>query len=168
MQFYRDALRVTKQVLGRSHRNIASILYNMGLVHLQCCQYDKASKMFKDTLRVQREALGDFHIDVALTLEVLGGIYERRRKIEKALQLYHKALRIRQTVSSNDICVAIALDRIGKCKLNFTVDVRESIEYFDEALQIYRINGVEEDNPLVLQVIHNLSKANMLEEEHLR
>ncbi len=124
MQFYREALRITKQVLGRSHRNIASILYNMGLVHLQCCQFDKASKMFKDTLRVQREALGDFHIDVALTLEVLGGIYERRRKIEKALQLYHKALRIRQTVSSNDICVAIALDRIGKCRLNFTVDVR--------------------------------------------
>ncbi len=45
---------------------------------------------------------------------------------------------------------------------------RESIEYFDEALQIYRINGVQEDNPLVLQVIHNMSKANMLEEERLR
>ena len=43
---------------------------------------------------------------------------------------------------------------------------RESIECFDEALQIYRINGVAEDDPLVLHVIRNLSKASdQLEDE---
>jgi len=45
----------------------------MGRVHLQCCHYDKALKVFKGTLKLQREALGDDHVDVALTLESIGG-----------------------------------------------------------------------------------------------
>jgi len=87
----------------------------MGRVHLQCCHYDKALKVFKGTLKLQREALGDDHVDVALTLESIGGggMYERRMRIDRALDLDHKALSIRRKAIGDHVFVAFTLDNVS-------------------------------------------------------
>ncbi len=159
MDSFRSGLRIMKRVLGKSHRNVAAIYFNIGLVHVQCCQYELAMKVFKETLLLQREALGDEHVDVALTLESIGGIYEQRLRIDRALELYYKALSIRQRATKDHLFVAFAMDKIGKCQMNLNGDVREAILCFDEALVLYRANGITENNPLVWEAKKNLATA---------
>jgi tetratricopeptide (TPR) repeat protein len=159
MDSFRSALWIMKRVLGKSHRNVAAIYYNMGLVHVQCCQYETAMKVFKETLILQREALGDDHVDVALTLESIGGIYEQRLRIDRALELYYKALSIRQRATRDHLFVAFSMDRIGKCQMNLNGDVTEAILCFNEALVLYRANGITENNPLVWEAKQNLAAA---------
>jgi tetratricopeptide (TPR) repeat protein len=159
MNAYRSSLKIMRRVLGKNHRNVAAIYYNMGLVHVQCCQYETAMKVFKETLLLQREALGDDHVDVALTLESIGGIYEQRLRIDRALELYYKALSIRQKATRDHLFVALAMDRIGNCQMKFNGNVKEAIMCFDEALVLYRANGITENNPLVWEAKKNLAAA---------
>jgi len=162
MGVYSESLKIMRRVLGRGHRNCSAIMYNMGLVHLDCSHHDQAMKMFRQALKLQRRALGDRHIDVALTLESIGGIYEHKFKMDRALKLYRTALRIRRKVSSNHIFTAITLDRIGTCQMTLNGAIRESIECFDEALQIFELNGMPEDNPLVRVAHRNFVSASKL------
>lgn len=156
---FRSALRIMKNVLGKTHRNVAATLYNMGLVHVQCCQYETAMKVFKETLLLQRGTLGDDHVDVALTLESIGGIYEHRLRIDRALDIYYKALSIRQRATRDHLFVAFAMDKIGKCQLNLNGDIKEAVLCFDEALMLYRANGIAENDPLIWEAKKNLLVA---------
>ena len=52
MESYNEALRFMKQVLEKLPQPSTTL----GLVHLQCCRYDKALKVFKGALKLQREA----------------------------------------------------------------------------------------------------------------
>ena len=166
MHSYREALKIMKQVLGVCHRNCAVTLFNIGLIHVQCCQYDKAMHVFKETLQFQRGALGDGHVDVALTLEAIGGIYQENLRVDRALNCYYEALNIRQASSGGNIYIGVTLEKIGKCQMNLNGDFKEAIHCFKEALKIYRLNGLVEDDPLLWEARKNyVSVVTILEQQ---
>jgi tetratricopeptide (TPR) repeat protein len=137
-------------------------MFNIGLVHVDCCQYNKALEIFEETLLLQIDALGDFHVDVALTLESIGSIYEQRLKIDKALEMYHRALHIRQVSQGEHLLVALTMDKIGKCLMNFDGNVKEAMSHFDKSITIYRACGVNDSEPLLWEARKNYDLASSL------
>lgn len=147
MDSYRKALRIMKTNLGETHRNVAAALYNIGLIHMECQQYDKAMSVFKETLNIQRHCLGEDHLDLALTLESIGKIYEDNQRIDRALRCFYKALNIRDSVAPNSLELALIVDKIGNCQIQINGDIREAMTCFEEAIKLYRLNGLDNNDP---------------------
>ena len=147
MDSYKKALRIMKTHLGETHRNVAAALYNIGLIHMECQQYDKAMSVFKETLNMQRHCLGEEHIDLALTLESIGKIYEDNQRIDRALRCFYKALNIRDSVAPNSLELALISDKIGNCQIQINGDIREAMTCFEEAIKLYRLNGLDNNDP---------------------
>jgi hypothetical protein len=80
-------------------------------------------------------------------------------KIEQALKLYRKVVVIRHHALGEHVYIANALDRIGKCQLKHGGDMEEALRCFSLALKWYRMHGMSEDNPHVIQSLKNISYA---------
>jgi tetratricopeptide (TPR) repeat protein len=107
----------------------------------------KQMSVFKETLNMQRQCLGEEHIDLALTLESIGKIYEDNQRIDRALRCFYKALNIRDSVAPNSLELALIVDKIGNCQIQINGDIREAMTCFEEAIKLYRLNGLDNNDP---------------------
>jgi len=159
MVAFTESLRVMKVALGRSHRNVAASLYNIALIHLAWGKLDEALLLLKDVYKSQRKALGSDHVDVALTLESIGDAYERKGRLDRGIQLYEKALRIRiSAFGKSHLHVAFTLDRIGKALKSHGKYLKEAMRRFHEALNVYHLNGLLNEDERVILARTNLEK----------
>jgi len=159
MVAFTESLRVMKVALGESHRNVAASLHNISLIHLACGEVDEALLILKDVFKSQRKALGDDHMDVALTLESIGDAYERKGRLDRGIKLYKKALRIRRNAyGKSHLYVAFTLDRIGKSLMSHGKDLKEAMRRFHEALNLYQLNGLLNEDERVILARTNLQK----------
>jgi tetratricopeptide (TPR) repeat protein len=92
-----SALELSQQALERTTipRNVASIQYQMGLIHSRLGNSDEALRKWKKTLKIQRSifARGN-HVDTARTCEVIAIEYQRLQKYDRARDFFEGALEI--------------------------------------------------------------------------
>eukprot|EP00957_Ditylum_brightwellii_P001967 151626-Ditylum_brightwellii.AAC.1 len=69
---FMESLRIHQSVLGKSHCDVAIIMYNIATVYYESGDEDEAIKFYEETLQVEKAALGADHKDIALTLKHLG------------------------------------------------------------------------------------------------
>jgi len=189
MDAYQRALAVMKASLGDSHRNVAATLHNIALLKTTQGEYDEALVLYKEVLTVQRSALGDEHPDVAVTLSNMAEVFEyhgdigergkclrstgrkssvlsspsssyRRGKYRKATRLYKKALRVRRaSLGPDHYFVALTCQKLGTFHLKKERDYSEALRRFTEALEIYRKNGMGDNEPQVSETLHYMRQV---------
>jgi tetratricopeptide (TPR) repeat protein len=144
-----DGLRIA---LGPTHRNIASVQLQIGMVYMRQDKVGKAMDAFLSALHIQRLVLGDNHEDVASTLCLSGDAIQLTGRCEKAIQFVAHALEIRRKVfGRKHFLVASTLVQLGNLNYDFG-RLAEAGELYNETLRVYEALGIPNESELVRQL----------------
>lgn len=107
---------VPKGAEQRDNIELAVMLDNLGLGHLQKGNPGAAKQLHERALRIQEGYYGPNHIQVAVTLDNLGIANTELGHPEVGKQQLERALRIHEThFGANHVQVAYSLDNLGTC-----------------------------------------------------
>ncbi|MGD9680318.1 MAG: tetratricopeptide repeat protein [Candidatus Obscuribacterales bacterium] len=73
---------------------LASTLYNLGLIQEKCGRLSLAEKSFSRTLSIMESSQGQYHKSLLMVLPALAKVYARQGKTARAEQLYQRAIDI--------------------------------------------------------------------------
>src|SRR2546421_135681 len=82
------ALKLREEVLGSSHRDVASSLNNLGILYRKMGDYERARPLLERALKLQEQVLGPRHPDMTDHLGSLANLYEAMGDHERAGPLY--------------------------------------------------------------------------------
>ena len=145
---FQESLRIRSKLLGKDHRDVAILWYNIATVHFETGEDDLAVQMYKETLRVERHNLGDDHNDIVLTLKRLGQVHLQIGCTEEAVDYFQEALCIerRRTVkeqypsNDNELSIARILNLLGNAYLQLG-RTSDMMNCFVEGSRIYESNN---------------------------
>jgi tetratricopeptide (TPR) repeat protein len=116
----REALKITKKALGRSHRTVAQVLCHIACLYFEADEMFSAQNTFEDALEIYREI---FQVDsdrdacmaqMTETLCNIGTIQNRRRNFSGAIESFREALDLQRGITGHDHPRVIAsLDNLG-------------------------------------------------------
>ena len=146
----------SSSTLGRNCRDVAFVLYNIGLIHQQRGRYEAAIESYKDTLFIEKAVLGERHRDIALTLLKLGEANKAASNYDAAVFYFEEYMSIMREISergetpsrSDQASMARTLNEIGNIYLA-RGDTRSMMEALNEASRMYRQAGLNPNNVVV-------------------
>lgn len=93
MELFQQSLALRIEVLGPNDVDVATVLNNIGRIHVQLDEFDLAIRYYEDALRIRR-TLGSDNLDYAATAFNAGQSYHQKGELGRALELYHEFLRV--------------------------------------------------------------------------
>ena len=90
-RFYQRSLAIQEKVLGPNHRDVATSLNNLALLHQTKSDYARAEPLFQRSLAIWEKVLGPNHPDVAMSLNNLALLYLANNAIPRAVQFQSRA-----------------------------------------------------------------------------
>jgi tetratricopeptide (TPR) repeat protein len=88
------SLTVYETHLSDESSKIATVLNNIGRVHYEKGDYQKALNVYERALAIRRGQLGDHSVDVAVTIYNVGRTHHQRRELDKAMRYYQEFLQL--------------------------------------------------------------------------
>lgn len=88
-----EAYRI-RVALKSDNKDMAFLLYQMGLIHHTSGSHDIALKFYLETARMEKQTLGLTHRDLSITYYNLAQIYFQRGDMDLALTNFSEALEI--------------------------------------------------------------------------
>mmetsp|Transcript_111120 Transcript_111120/g.166394 ORF Transcript_111120/g.166394 Transcript_111120/m.166394 type:complete len:721 (-) Transcript_111120:92-2254(-) len=141
---FAESLRIRCKLLGKDHRDVAILWYNIATIHFETGEDEIAIQMYKETLRVERHALGEDHPDVVLTLQHLGQVHQQLGHTEEAIEYFQEALGIeRRRNQPAQRSLARVLNLLGNVYLQLG-RAKEMMQCYVESSRIYEsMDGIE-------------------------
>ena len=139
-RFYRDALRLSAEVLPEGHPWRATYMNQLALLLLEHKRYEEAEPLLVEALGVRTRALGSDHPELADTYIELGELYAASGRAKMALESLQTAISIRERrLGTKHPEVATALVALAE-----TLESGESQrEILDRAVSILRETPAE-------------------------
>jgi tetratricopeptide (TPR) repeat protein len=158
---FTESLRIRSKLLGKNHRDVAILWYNIATIHFETGEDELSIQMYKETLRVERHALGDDHPDVVLTLQHLGQVHQQLGHTEKAIDYFQEALDMeRRRKEPVKRALARILNLLGNVYLQLG-RTSEMMGRYAEASRIYESNRVSGETLVIGGYnFYGLSKTN--------
>ncbi len=94
----RKALELAEQRLGPDSLRVATLLRNLGQIHLQQKQYAEADSPLKRALSIQEKAVPPDDKNIGVTLKLLGLLYTEQKRYADAEPLLQRALSVEEKV----------------------------------------------------------------------
>ena len=132
LEFYTKALDMRKQLSGGSERHYDMPMYKnqLGTVHEEVGEYDKAVECYKDALRLLEELKITGYEDEALFRRNLANVYVRQGKFTEAAESAEKAYDIRNKLLGNHPDTVRSIFQLGV--------IRANISEFEKGLDLFR------------------------------
>lgn len=137
LQNLREALRITRKTLGRSHKTVAHILCHIACLYFEAGELFSAQATFEDALEIYREVFStDADRDACMaqmteTLCNIGSIQNRRKNFSGAIDSFREALDLQRGIMGHDHPRVIAsLDNLG---YSFSKN-----KFYNQALTCYK------------------------------
>ena len=149
-EFYNVLLEQASNVNEKS-------LYNnqLGLVHLDQGDYEKALFYFKQGLKIRQETLPLNHPHLAISYNNIGLVYDKMGEYKKALGYYRKDLEIsRKCFPSNHPSLATLYNNIGLVNSNME-EYEMALSCYEQALEI-REEILPSNHPDLANVYNNI------------
>jgi tetratricopeptide (TPR) repeat protein len=128
---FQQALSIQRQVLGRNSRDEATTLNNLGRVHVQQEEFDKALEYYDLAMTIRKEKLGVDDIDYAATAFNAGQSLHQKGEHDQAIKLYKQFLRVAVIkFSKKHRDVAVVLSGIAQ--------IHQQRKESSKALDLYR------------------------------
>lgn len=130
MDLFQRVLSIRMEALGPDHVDVATVLNNIGRIHVQLDEFDRALGYYEDALRIRRAVLGADSLDYAATAFNAGQSLHQRGDLDRAAELYREFLRV-------------ALARFGRSHRDVAVvlsgiaQIHQEKGEHDEALELY-------------------------------
>jgi len=160
---YTEALSEGDYILSqisepKKDEKFSSFLFQLGWIHYDVRDMEKAVMYYEKALEIDREIFGDTHTDVARDLVGLGLTLDTLGDSRKAVEYYEKALKIDKKVyGENHPDVAAMLNNLGSAWYSLG-DPKKAVEYYEKALKI-GIKVYGENHPSVATRLNNLGLA---------
>lgn len=117
LSYYKSALKIQRQHLGRDHIAVGQTLYEIGVIVRHLLKHspdmraqdilgmEKAAvKYFKDSLAIAKTRYGPNHQIVATVMFDIGSIHDRKGDYEEALSCYQHAVRVYGSAYAKNLC----------------------------------------------------------------
>jgi tetratricopeptide (TPR) repeat protein len=158
IEYYEQALSVSRVVYGDRHPDVATYLNNIGSAWDDLGDQRKAIEYYEQALSIDRDVYGERHPDVATYLNNIGGAWGSLGDPRKAIKYYERALSIDTEVyGERHLAVATDLNNIGAAWGDIG-EHKKAIKYFERALSID--TGVYgERHPGVATDLNNIGTA---------
>ena len=112
--YYQTAIRQAKQQYGEESEQVATILYNTGMIHYYRSEFSKALEDFNKALNIYSELFGANHPEVATMLNAIGLIYNGLGEYTAAMDYFQQCYEIRKVaLGENHFDVAAVYNNIG-------------------------------------------------------
>ena len=158
IEYYEQALSVSRVVYGERHPDVAKCLSNIGLAWDDLGDPRKAIKYYEQALSIDSDVYGERHPDVATYLNNIGSVWHALGEHKKAIEYYKQALSIDTEVyGERHPDVATYLNNIGGAWDDLG-DPRKAIKYYEQALSIDR-DVYGERHPDVATRLNNIGRA---------
>lgn len=114
MEWYKKALAIRENLLGRIHPDTATTYHNIGLLYSDMGDNEKALQGFKEALNIYKSTLGVGHLNTGIAYHSIAHFYQRQNLYEDALIFHIKALKTFETVSDKHPYTIDTLNQISK------------------------------------------------------
>jgi tetratricopeptide (TPR) repeat protein len=94
----RQALEITREVLGEEDLNYAISLNNLASLYEARGEYTKAEPLYNQSLTILRAVVGERHPNIVTALSNLAGLYNAQGRYGEAESLYGKGMEIAREV----------------------------------------------------------------------
>lgn len=134
--YYQTAMRQAKQQFGERCEWVATIHYNMGMIHYYRSEFSEALEDFNEAMDIYTELYGASHPEVATMLNAIGLIHTNLGDYQKALDYFLQCAEIRKAAfGENHIDVAATYNNIGYI-YSVQSDFDKAMEYQKKGLAI--------------------------------
>jgi len=136
IQFYKEALRIGEQTIGKEHSDYAVRLNNLAIVYQSQGRYNEAIEKYEEAIMIGEQTVGKEHPDYATHLNILANVYYSQGRYDEAIKKYEEALKIdEQTIGKEHPDYATHLNNLANVyQLQGKYD--EAIEKYEEAIMI--------------------------------
>ncbi|CAF1063376.1 unnamed protein product [Didymodactylos carnosus] len=133
----------------------ASVYHNIGLVHDNQGDYEKALKSYEKSLEIKLISLPPNHPDIAATYNNMGLVHKNQGDYEEALKTYEKSLEIKMiSLQQNHPSIATTYNNIGEVHDN-QGDYEKALKSYEKALEIYLIS-LPPNHPSIAATYNNI------------
>lgn len=144
-QIGEELAELARKAFGREHPNYATIVDDLGKLHLSARKYPEAEALFEEAEEIRRRVLGEDHPAYIASLNNLGSLYRSMEDYGKAGRVHRKALEIcRRAVGENHRDYASATHELGMLYMS-EGELGEAEPLLKQAMQIYRKTRSEDD-----------------------
>ncbi|XP_078613220.1 uncharacterized protein LOC144882942 [Branchiostoma floridae x Branchiostoma japonicum] len=163
MGYYTQALKVGNTVYGESsvHRNIASLVGNIGACWSQLGDQNEALIHLEQSLKMWKAIYGETtaHPDIALSLNNIGSCWSDFGDKRKALRYYEQSLKMRKAIygeTTAHLDIASSLNNIGNSWSDLG-DKRKALRYYEQSLKMRKaIYGETTAHPDIALSLNNI------------
>jgi tetratricopeptide (TPR) repeat protein len=149
LEFYFKALKIFEEILEQAKRSenhesiregqkgMAGSYNNIGLIHDDKGDYDKALEFYFKSLRLTEELNNKY--GMALLYNNIGIIHDNKGDFDKALEFYFKSLKIKEEIEDKN-GMAASYSNIGGIHWNKS-DYDRALEFYFKSLKIFEELG---------------------------
>ena len=158
MDYFSIALKLSEDKENKTltdHLEEAAVNQNMGVLHLNLGDHQKAKEYYEHALSIQLKKLGPDHVDVALTYHNMGTLHNDLGDHQQAKEYYERALSIRlKKLEPDHVDVAFTYHNMGALHKDLG-DHQQAKEYYERALSM-RLKKLGPDHVDVAFTYHNM------------
>eukprot|EP00551_Chaetoceros_affinis_P016380 CAMPEP_0203713820 /NCGR_PEP_ID=MMETSP0091-20130426/70760_1 /ASSEMBLY_ACC=CAM_ASM_001089 /TAXON_ID=426623 /ORGANISM="Chaetoceros affinis, Strain CCMP159" /LENGTH=228 /DNA_ID=CAMNT_0050591857 /DNA_START=627 /DNA_END=1313 /DNA_ORIENTATION=- len=138
---------------------VATLLDDIGMIHLEKGKLEKASNAFQDSLRIRSDCLGEDHYELSYAHLNLGKVACEKRDFTKALSHYKESMRI--ALRTFGLChpfigdIHLHVGRIHQRKCQFD----EAKNEISKAIQIYESAKLSKSHVKIIQATNDLARV---------
>eukprot|EP00979_Chaetoceros_neogracilis_P007995 scaffold1744_cov237-Chaetoceros_neogracile.AAC.7 len=150
MEYFQDSLAIYHSVLGEKHAIGSKILTRIGECFIRKRKHKDALVLLEEALQIHIDAGNDFSdLGLAEIQFNLGIVYCETGNLDEAMNSYEKSLKIRtKYLGENSVETAQVLNNIGSVFAR-NKEYQRALEPWQDAIEIYRSLGVNEEDPKV-------------------
>jgi len=101
---FSHSLRIQRQVLGKDHFRVGSILSSMGNALRRTSTHSETAIIcYNESLRISKLRFGENHATVASAMFQMGSLYDSNKNFSKAMHYYQRALSVYKQRYSQDL-----------------------------------------------------------------
>ena len=147
MSYYQDCLKeITTGDIAGTTEQIADTLYNIGHVHVVLDEFEDALIALNESLQLTKDTYGHEDARVAEVLEKIGAVHLEQSQFDDALTAFVESLRVSKvSLGSTHEDSAISLYNVGLV-YERKHETRRAMESYRAALEIFKINGIENES----------------------
>ena len=163
LEFFEQALKIYQEITLDANKdgNIAEVVSNLGLCHLELCNYSNALTYLNFALEIFQNITlkSGENSNIAAILQNIGFCYKRLHNYSDAMTILNLALQIYQNITLNadeDRNIAETFYKIGLCYKSLR-NTSDALTFLNRALEInHKITLTADEDNEIADTLHSI------------